>query len=759
MTLSRSQIESWNPGALNDIADAWDVFGTKVEGLFDRYVDAVTRVNDGYWEGRAAEAAQDRANADRKTALSVVDRLGSLAARARQGFFEVDAPLVRARNAIAGAEGELFSVSGDLRVCDTVGDPSPERVAASQLWQSEIVSAAGDVENADRSVRDALAAYRSELRAMFVSAAALGSEQGRADGELIAAGGELSAESVRRLVEAGTLDPAQLAALAEGDGVTVSASHMEYLNQVARSLDGKSPHEIEELMGKLPEDGRRALANSLQLASNEGIITGVTGDADVPERGGADLLPDRMREALTRDDLVVRDFKTVGGSGTWSTDLNGVADNQAIARIVEAGDAQYKVGSELDRHLLDVGRQYLDAQVAHEQNPNGKLEFFTVDGRGSSGAALTEPIFEAVGLDKVAVLDAVTGDHGGDLMRDMLSHNWTDDGKAASSVFGFGERDFTVEDPNNPDDVVRATQTGRIMAAVGEHLSSPDAWKTFSDIPGTNGLSVGQVNPDLLRTLSHSMSPYLPGLTGAEMPDRPGFAPGAWADPSGNGRYAGTANIFALMNTDEAAGEHFTAEAQKATADSLAAYARNPSDPHASYDLVTAGRLKGLIDRALLIETQDEYQDTAEAAKAAYERKAAAYTAATALGTYGLDKAWGGDAFSMLAGAGGDTLKQAIIGLPPGEAEHAVLTGPDYGSAFYTVLAATPEVPSHLKADYRDLFNSEGDLLPYEALESARPGDLWKADLRAAFHKIGDPSDGHGTLMQESYDQVVRNDG
>lgn len=759
MTLSRSQIESWNPGALNDIAEAWDAFGAKVEGLFDRYVDAVTRVNDGYWEGRAAEAAQDRANADRKTALSVVDRLGGLAARARQGFFELDAPLVRARNAIAGAEGDLFSVAGDLRVCDTMAEPSPERVAALQQWQSEIVSAAGDVENADRAVRDALSSCRSELRAMFVSAAALGSEQGRADGELIAAGGELNAESVRRLVEAGTLDPAQLASLAEGHEATIPASHMEYLNQVARSLDGKSPQEIDELMGKLPEEGSRALANSLQIVSNTQVTASVEGDADVPTRGDVGLLPDKIRESLTRDDLVVRSFEMTGGTGFWNTGLNGVADNQAIARIVESGDQQYMNGSELDRRLLDAGRQYLDAQVAHEQNPNSKFEAFVVDGRGSSGDAITEPIFEAVGADKTAVLDAVSDDkHGADLVRDMLSHDWTDDGKAASSMFRFSEQDFAVQDPNNPDDVARATQTGRIMASVGEHLSSSDAWKTLSDIPGADGNSAGQVNPGLLRTLSRSMSEYIPGLTGAEMPDRPGFAPGKWADPNTNGQYTGTANIFALMNTDEVAGKHFTGAAQQTIFDSLGAYAQNPSDRHASYNLVTAGRLEGLIDRGLLIETQDEYQDTAEAAKAAYERKAAAYTLATTVGTYGLDKAWGGDVFNALVAAGGDTLKQAIIGAPPGEAVQAVLTGPSFPAAYHTVLTAVPEIPDEVRAAHPGLFDASGKLTSYEELAARSGGfDKWQDELRDAFIQVGEYD--HGTVMQDSYRQVILNDG
>ena len=147
---------------------------------------------------------------------------------------------------------------------------------------------------------------------------------------------------------------------------------------------------------------------------------------------------------------MVNSFEVAGGSGLPSIALNGVADNQAIADIVSMGDNQYKSGSALDSALLDVGQKYLDAQVAHEQNPENKFEYFMVDGRGTQDMAITEQIFAAVGDDKIAVDAAVNNpESGSGFVQDVLSHNWTDDGKAASTLFDFSDGDARAENPND----------------------------------------------------------------------------------------------------------------------------------------------------------------------------------------------------------------------------------------------------------------------------------------------------------------------
>ena len=80
--LTRSQLENWDPSQLLTLASSWRTMGSSIEGLFDRYVTSVTRVGDGFWEGTTADAAQDRAAADRRTAITVVDALEGLASTA-----------------------------------------------------------------------------------------------------------------------------------------------------------------------------------------------------------------------------------------------------------------------------------------------------------------------------------------------------------------------------------------------------------------------------------------------------------------------------------------------------------------------------------------------------------------------------------------------------------------------------------------------------------------------------------------------------
>ncbi|MGY2060754.1 hypothetical protein ACW9HQ_38310, partial [Nocardia gipuzkoensis] len=70
MTLSRSQLEQYDPRPLNDIAACLKRVCLRIESLFQRYVATVADPN---WQGAAAEAAQARAVADRKTAFALAD--------------------------------------------------------------------------------------------------------------------------------------------------------------------------------------------------------------------------------------------------------------------------------------------------------------------------------------------------------------------------------------------------------------------------------------------------------------------------------------------------------------------------------------------------------------------------------------------------------------------------------------------------------------------------------------------------------------
>lgn len=759
MSLTRSQIQAWNPAALTDIGNAWTTLGTSVESLFDRYVDAVTKSGDEYWEGDTAEAAQSRASSDRKAAAQVVDHVQALADRARQGFYEIDGPLQRARSAILGAETDCLTVSDALLVGGGFVLADTERTARIERWQNEIDDAARATESADTTVRDALASARDGLRLFFTSAATLGGEQGASDARaLMTDPSTLTPEQQHRLVEAGRLTPEQLDALRTGGSAAIPASQMEYLEQLARAMDGKSPQEIADVLGRLPEDARGGVADALQILSNENVTATVVGDADVPTHGGFDRLPDSVRESLTRGDLVVSSYERVGYTVLPSIALNGVADNQAIASIVDAGNDQYKTGSTLDSHLVDVGRQYLDAQVRHEQNPESATEFFTVDGYGTKETRITEDIFEAVGSDKVAVHDAVTDSaHGQDFIRDTLTHNWSDNGAAVSSLFTFDPADSIVADPDNPVDVATAERTGGIMSAVGEAVATDD-WKHLSDVPEADEQSVGQLNPALLNTLSHSMSPYISDMAGLASDDRPGFDR-SWIDPGGMNKYAGSAQVFALMNTDPDAGTYFTERTQAEILAAEGRFAEHPRDPYAAQQLMTIGILHGVTDVGMMTGLQDQYTDTAELAQAAYDRKSSAYDLLSTLGTAGIGELPGGGYVNTMIDLVGDPLKDSLVGAEPDGAQEATLSGYDPFRDYYNILAAQPSLPPEVTHEMEDLLAADGSLLPYASDDGGLGSTQQQGALETMFNRLTDPADGLSHRINDAYGRVILKDG
>ncbi|WP_072804144.1 TPR repeat region-containing protein [Rhodococcoides yunnanense] len=759
MSLTRTQIQAWNPSTLTDIANAWTTLGSSVESLFDRYVDAVTKSGADYWEGGTAEAAQTRASSDRKAAVEVVDHVQAIADRARRGFYEIDGPLQRVRAAILGAETECLTVSDALTVGGGFILADEERTARITLWQSEIDDAASATESADKTVRDALASAREGLRLFFTSAATLGGEQGKSDASaLVSDPSALTPEQQHRLVEAGRLTPEQLDALRTGETATIPASQMEYLEQLARAMDGKSPQEIADIVGRLPEDARGGVADALQILSNDKVTATVVGDSDVPTHGGFDRLPESIRASLTRDDLVVEGYERVGYTVLPSIALNGVADNQAIASIVDAGSDEYKNGSSLDSHLLDVGRQYLDAQVRHEQNPDHTTEFFTLDGYGTKDTRITEDIFAAVGSDKIAVHDAVTdADRGQDFIRDTLTHHWSDDGHAVSSLFDFDPADSVVADPNNAEDVATAERTGGIMSAVGKAIAT-DEWSHLSDVAETDRQSVGQLNPKLLNTLSHSMSPYIADLAGLPSDDRPGFD-NSWVDPSHTGKYAGATQVFALMNTDHDAGTYFTEHAQAEILASEGRYAEDPRDAYAGRQLMTVGILHGLVDEGITTGLQDEYSDKAELAQAAYDRKSAAFDALSTLGTAGIGELPGGGYVNTMIDLVGDPLKDSLVGVEPDGPHEATLAGYDPFHDFYNILSARPDLPPDVTRKFEDMFDEDGTLLPYDPADSRGLDTRQQTALETMFNRLGNASDGNSHRIADAYGRVILKDG
>ena len=516
MSITRTQIESWNPSALTEIGNGWSAMGKHIEDLFARYKSAVANVHGGHWQGAAADAALDRAESDQRAAIRLVDHLDWVAKIAIDGFHQVDTPLQQARNAIAGAEHAGFRVSEDLTVSKP-GMATIEEQQAMLRWQNAITEAATATQNADNDVRNELSAARGDLRVAFISPETLGPDQARSDAaQLLDDPSRLSSVAEQRLVDAGLLTSAQLTALQSGAPVTIPAAQMEYLNALARSLDGKSPQAIEAMMHKLPADARRGMANALQLVSTPNVTAsvvtaGVRGESQIPTNGATSLLPREMYQSLTRKDLTTEGWQIVGDPGYTVINLNGVAANQANASIAAMSSPALKHGTGLDTGVFNAAANYLHSQVIAQRNPD---DMYFVDGRGQEPTApLTEPMFGAVADDKAVVSAQVAGPNGQAFLSDVFNDQWSDKGDSVSKLFHISSQDAVATPGDRPSEV-RATESGQIAWSVAQYMS--DQHKQLLDLPGDPGRAVGQRNPDLMINLANDLAPYYSTFAGSE---------------------------------------------------------------------------------------------------------------------------------------------------------------------------------------------------------------------------------------------------
>ena len=95
---------------LNDVATAWNTLGDNIDELFASYVHNVTTVHGRNWQGKAADAAQDRARRDRTTAATLVDKLTELGKQVTLGYHAIRASLSRADTALQTLEANNFRV-------------------------------------------------------------------------------------------------------------------------------------------------------------------------------------------------------------------------------------------------------------------------------------------------------------------------------------------------------------------------------------------------------------------------------------------------------------------------------------------------------------------------------------------------------------------------------------------------------------------------------------------------------------------------
>ncbi|MGV0812046.1 hypothetical protein ABQF34_08810 [Mycolicibacterium boenickei] len=597
MTLSMADVDQWQPDQIDEVANAL-AERARTGGQAAQDLRGLQEM--AKWEGNAGDAAK---HALEKSAASLEtsaqnDFLTSLATKkSAQDVRTVKNSL----KSVIDYAAEQPAVSINLET-NTV--TVPDTTGWDEDDVEKLREKIADLE--DRIVATLAAAQEADGDLGRVMTAAAGgdpqtpAEQGSGDAQSMQ-DGQLTPEESARLKENTTLTPEQLDALARGD-LVLPASQMEYLNQLARSLDGKSTPEIRKLMDSLGADGDR-LQDALQLVSNEHVSAAGAdpslkpGDAGyVPLKGSFDALPEAIRRDLSKYPLEHHQSPV----GAYSRARPEMLD---LAAMVERGNPALQQGSSFDQAMLKQAEVMLDNSKIPEELAKKNLGQDLVPfNKGQVDPAL-QAMLSAAGRDQVALHGALTGEHGDRMIENLLTRQWADDGAAASGMLtGLAP----VADPTNladPTQVAQATRAGEIMHAV-------DKWAgghapNLLDIPGTEGQSLGQVNPELARGLAEANRPYIDDMIGNKLDNTLGF------EALDNGRddaaMPNTRDLFAVLDTDSKAGEILNSQAYLNGVQYQSQFEQSVIDGGTveTGDMHSAGTLRGVIDSAANIADND----------------------------------------------------------------------------------------------------------------------------------------------------------
>lgn len=313
-------------------------------------------------------------------------------------------------------------------------------------------------------------------------------------------------------------------------GQPLSAEQGSYLSQMQAQQHGMSVDALKTAEQRLG-DQKHIIGDSWQLMSNDKVWfprtdtdVGALDDPNYRVRGGLDQLPQSVQDAVRNPGELNRVDDT--------NVLKHGGDLQSISEIVHDGNPSLQTNTELDRELMKAADTVMDSDVPQPYAAN-----------------VTEDIFRAVAEDHQVVHDQIVGPSSDDFLHDVNHMPWTDDGKAAASLFSW------TNEAHTGSEMGIASETAEKYAQyIGIHKGD------LMNLPGIPGeTTLGQLNPELVKGYAHGLSPYM-----ADIASVPGGAndnfdfldPGKSERPIAKG-------LFAVLGTQHDAYVEFNSAADK----------------------------------------------------------------------------------------------------------------------------------------------------------------------------------------------------
>lgn len=128
-TPSLSQVRTWDTAHLTEAAAHWTATAELWESAFGQVASHIATPGGTAWEGVAAEAARQRAHADRIVVSRLADRLHEASDIARRGADQIGYAKAKVLDAVTTAEAAGFTVREDFSVADPATASRLERAA------------------------------------------------------------------------------------------------------------------------------------------------------------------------------------------------------------------------------------------------------------------------------------------------------------------------------------------------------------------------------------------------------------------------------------------------------------------------------------------------------------------------------------------------------------------------------------------------------------------------------------------------------
>ncbi|EFV12454.2 hypothetical protein [Segniliparus rugosus] len=773
---------------LDAMRKAGQVYVDKGTDLADRLADFILRSADvDGWHGKAQTAAGNRADQLAGHARAIGSKFQDIGKAQLVGADAMVEPLRIAEECVTQAEGrKLFPmvVNEDL----TVSDPNLE--AYRQNWEklgysdvaqrvAERVNARARIEarlqEAARNCEDALATCSKAMSEGIQLAldqapvlAALNQAQAAQDAQDVKDGKPLTPEQRERLRAATSLTKEQQQALANGGDADLPPQQMQYLRDLSRALDGKTPGEIKALADKLgigPE-----LGNALELAGSEHVTStlpklGPDGKPAAYERtkGGVDQLPSKVREAVTQAGA---HWEQVGGNNRVPEVQLSVEHGQDLndlSSILQQSDNQVRQNSSLDGALASRAKEIQHVAANPPKDMFGEPAM--VMGKEQSDQVV-QNLLRTVAPDHEVVHDQLQGTDGQAFLSDLTHYKWSDGGFAAGELLDQSEG---------------ANAGGHQGQLAGEsERTVADYFAAHGELNSWGGHTFGETNPDLAQSVAHGLKPYFADMTGSPLAthgDTFGKTPFDTPDAFEKGLSTNAKQVLATLSTDDTAATMLKEAANQEELkllDKMADAQHNGDRETAKDFLEAAERTRALSDRGLYDGMEAHYKDADEASKHEFATKNAAWDSLKAFVGTGAKAVPGiGTALGVALDAANSPMKAWFLGDSPGA--HTPGSAPHENPVVFKGMVAQALLAGHPElAQGNPLVSPDGHILSEEEWKTqvwqntgsasepratTDPRAAYKIALNELLNKVAPGYSDLTDLTQGTYNTTADNNG